>query len=226
MIKFMQKHAKYFYVLFILIIISFIFFYIGPLDQSSSHIPFIEIGEEKVYLQDYLRIYDNMTSYYKTIYKDEFNEELIKKLKLQDQVIDTLIMDKLLLLAARKLNIKVTDRELNDSIMSDPTFAKDGVFSKEVYNRVLELNRLSPTLYEERKRNEIIVSKTKELISLASSDDVEIPEKFKSEKSDEKFLEVIKSTLLKEKQHKIVLSYVNGLKKLIPVKIKYDLINQ
>jgi len=68
MLSFMRKHAKFFYVFFFLIIISFIGFYAGPLDKSTT-IPLAEVGKERITLDDYYRTYDRARNLYRTSIK-------------------------------------------------------------------------------------------------------------------------------------------------------------
>ena len=62
---------------FFLIIISFIGFYAGPLDKSTT-IPLAEVGKERITLDDYYRTYDRAKNLYRDIYKEKFDEEMEK----------------------------------------------------------------------------------------------------------------------------------------------------
>src|SRR5208337_4844624 len=115
MLKSMRKHARFFYVLFIIVILSFIFWGVGTVDKSSA--PSVaEIGNEKITAEEYWRAYDQMRTTLRETYKDQFNDEMEKKLKLKEVVLNSLIADRVLALAARDLGVTVTDEELQDVV--------------------------------------------------------------------------------------------------------------
>ncbi|MBF0345318.1 MAG: SurA N-terminal domain-containing protein [Nitrospirae bacterium] len=224
MLKFMHKRAKYFYIFLFLIIISFIFFYIGPTDHNSA-VPLLEIGEKKVYPEVYWKTYEGMRNYYANMFKDSFNADMEKRMNLKQQALNTLVENELLLVAAKRLNITVSNDELTKAVISDPTFAKDGVFNKEIYLRVLQANRMMPSYYETRRKEELLVQKTKRFIELSTNAKGEIPPDIKEKfKDNEKLMESIQQQTDQEAKAKILKAYIEGLKKVVPVKIRSELI--
>ncbi|MBF0565952.1 MAG: SurA N-terminal domain-containing protein [Nitrospirae bacterium] len=226
MIKFMHKHAKFFYIFFFLIIISFIFFYIGPVDNRNA-IPLIEVADKKIYADEYWKSYENAKNYYQTLYKGKLDSETEKKLNLKQIVLNSMVENELLLTLAGKLNITISDDEVADAIAMDQAFIRDGSFNKEVYLRVLQLNRMTPTYYETKKRQELIIARTRKFIELAAVAynvlPPDIPEKMKENK---KLMDAIMKSANMESKSKLVSSYVEGLKRIIPVKIRSDIITQ
>jgi len=159
----MRKHARYFYVLFVIVILSFIFWGVGPLDKPTE-LSVAEIGKEKVTIEEYWRTYENARSMYRQIFRDQFNEELEKKLNLKEAVLESIINERVMLAAAADMGIAVSDLEVQDAILSNPQFKRDGVFKKEVYFRTLELNRMTPEQFERSTRQQMAVSKLKSII--------------------------------------------------------------
>lgn len=221
MLQFMRKHAKFFYVFFFIIIISFIFFYVGPVDKSTT-VPVAEIGKEKITVEEYWRAYERALRTYRDIYKEKFNDEMEKTLKIKEEVLNALIEEKVLLLAARDIGITVSDEELKDAIINEPSFMRNGVFDREVYLRTLQLNRLSPETFENAKRRELTVVKTKMLIAesvdLTDNELNKIP-------GDEQIAKAFRQAILFEKKEKAVKSYVNGIKKELSITIHTQLIS-
>ncbi|MEC4685051.1 MAG: SurA N-terminal domain-containing protein [Nitrospirota bacterium] len=221
MLQFMHKHAKYFYVFFFLVIISFIFLYVGPLDQNQSPVV-AEVGKEKIPLDEYWRAYDRFRNFYKEMYKEKFDKKMEEQLNLKQKVLETLIEERILRIEAEKLGLKVSDRELQEAIMSDPAFKRDGVFRRDVYLQTLRINRLTPGYYESMKRQELLVGKVRALIgeSVVLTDD-----DLKGLKGDESYFNAIRDAMLKDKQQKLLRSYVETLKKSINVKVNTELIS-
>ncbi len=221
MLYFMRKHAKFFYVFFFLIIISFIFFYVGPVDKSTST-PVAEIGRDKITIEDYWKTYERARNVYRDIYKEKFDEEMEKKLRLKEKVLDTLIEEKVLLLAAKDLGLRASDEEVAEAIKNEPSFTRSGVFDRDIYLRTLELNRISPETFENAKRQELTLQKIKRLIGesvdLTESEIKQIP-------GDEQTKKAFMQALLLDKRDKAVKSYVEGLKKQMKIKINTQLIS-
>ncbi len=221
MLQFMHKHAKYFYVFFFLVIISFIFLYVGPLDQNQSPVV-AEVGKEKIPLDEYWRAYDRFRNFYKEMYKEKFDKKMEEQLNLKQKVLETLIEERILRMEAEELGLKVSDKELQEAIMSDPAFKRDGVFRRDVYLQTLRINRLTPGYYETMKRQELLVGKVRALIgeSVVLTDD-----DLKGLKGDESYFNAIRDAMLKDKQQKLLRSYVETLKKSINVKVNTELIS-
>lgn len=221
MLHFMRKHAKFFYVFFFLIIISFIGFYAGPLDKSTT-IPLAEVGKERITLEDYYRTYDRAKNLYRDIYKEKFDEEMEKKLRLKEKVLDTLIEEKVLLLAAKEIGIIVKDEELEEAITHEQAFTRNGIFDREIYLRTLELNRITPEMFENAKRQELTLAKIRKIIG----ESVDLTEsEIKQMPGDEQTKKAFIQALLLDKRDKAVKSYVEGLKKQLKIKINTQLIS-
>lgn len=221
MLQAMRKHAKFFYVLFFIVILSFIFWGVGTVDKSTG-LPVAEIGREKITLEEYWRTYDRMRDFYRETYKEKFDEEMEKKLKLKEKVLDSLIDERVLLLAAKNTGIKVKDAELQEAIMNDPAFTRGGVFNRDIYLRTLQLNRITPEFFESMKRQELTLLKMRRLIE--ESVDVTDAD-MKQVSGDEQTVKALSQVILLDKREKAVKSYVEGLKQNMKIKVNTQLIS-
>lgn len=222
MLKLMRKHAKFFYVFFFIIILSFIYWGVGTVNRTGGTMIVAEVGKYKVTAQEYWQNYENVSRFYREIYRDKFNEEMEKNLR--EQVLDSVITERVLLIAAKDAGIRVSDKELQESIMNDPMFMRDGAFDKQVYLNRLRLNRITPDAYENSKRRELTIMKMRRLIE-ASVDVPEIDVELQQFSGDEKSMKFMSQALLNEKREKAVKSYVEGLKKKISIKINTEAIS-
>jgi len=222
MLKMMRHHAKYFYVLFFIVILSFLFWGVGTVDKTSSGGIVAEVGKQKITQEEYYRAYDNAFKFYKNLYKEKFDEEMQKKLKLKDTVLDSLIGNRVLLLAAAENGIKVSDEELNEAITNEPAFLKNGVFDNQVYQNTLRLSRMTPEVYEPMKRQELVIIKMTRLIELAASPPVI---DLSGVSADEQTLKAMKDALVNDARDKALKSYINVYKKSLKVKEYRQLIS-
>jgi parvulin-like peptidyl-prolyl isomerase len=222
MLKTMRHHAKYFYVLFFIVILSFIFWGVGTVDKTEKGSTVAEVDKYKISSEDYWRAYDRAFNFYKEIYKEKFDEEMQKKLNLKESILNSLIENRVLLIAAKNNGVSVDDDELNEAIRNDPAFMKNGSFDNEIYVNRLRLNRLTPEAYESLKRQEMTVNKVRRVIELSAV----LPEGDAAQISgDEKTAGQLRNAMLNSAKDKTVKAYIEGLKKGMKIKIHKDVIS-
>jgi len=222
MLKIMRHHAKYFYVLFGIVILSFLSWGVGKVDQTSSGGVVAEVGKQKISQEEYYRAYDNAFKFYKDLYKEKFDEEMQKKLKLKDTVLDSLIGNRVLLYAAEANGTKVSDEELNEAIVSEPAFMRNGVFDSQVYQNTLRLSRIAPEVYESMKRRELIAARMTRLIELSVSPPfIDLP----NISADEQTEKAMKDAMMNDAKGKAVKAYIEGYKKSLKIKEYRQLIS-
>lgn len=215
MLKTMRKHAKYFYVLFFIVILSFIFWGVGTVDKSTA-VPIAEVGKEKITLEEYWAAYDRARDYYRNITQGNFTEEMEKQLNLKQKVLDSLVDEVVLAAEAKKIGIQVSDAELEEAIVNDPAFLREGKFGKDVYLRTLQLNRMTPEYFESLKRRELTLAKMHRLIG----ESVDLTDEVLNDAAPAN----LRQALLSQMREKAVKSYVEGLKKQMKIKVNQQLI--
>ena len=218
----MRQHAKYFYVLFFIVILSFIFWGVGTVDNNGSNRIIAEVGNRKITETEYYRAYDNTFRFYKDLYKEKFDENMQKELNLKESVLDMLVGNQVLLHAAEKNDIKVSDQELNEVITNEPAFMNNGVFDSQLYHNTLRLSRIAPETYESMKRQELTIIKMTRLIEI-SADQSSID--LGSVSADDQTLTALKDALQNEARDRAVKAYIEGYKKTIKVKENRELIS-
>ena len=221
MLKTMRKHARFFYVLFIIVILSFIFWGVGTVDKSGA--PSVaEIGKEKITAEEFWRAYDQMRTTLRETYKDQFNEEMEKKLNLKEAVLSNLIAERILAVTADSIGVTVTDQELQDVITHEPAFMRDGVFNRDIYFRVLQLQRQTPEMFESSLRQQLIAARMRQLIW--SSVEVN-PLDLKNISGDDKDVNEKIKAIVTSNRNAAFASYVYGVRQHMNVKINTDLIS-
>jgi peptidyl-prolyl cis-trans isomerase D len=220
MLKAMRKHAKFFYVLFFIVILSFIFWGVGTVDKSTS-VTIAEIDKEKISVEDYWKAYDRAREFYRQLFKERFDETTEKQLNLKQKVLDSLIDERVLLLAAKKEGIKVTDEELQDSVVNDPAFMRDGKFNNEIYLRTLQLNRMTPEFFESMKRRELLLAKMRRLIGEGVDlTDADMPQASGTDQA----ADAARQAVVMEMRDKATRSYIDGMKKQMKIVVNQQLL--
>jgi hypothetical protein len=216
MLKAMRHNAKYFYVLFFIVILSFIFWGVGTMDKSDRSNVVAEVGKYKITSEEYWRTYDRTFNFYRDIYKDKFDQEMQKKLNLKEGVLNSLVDNRVLLIAAKENGITVTDDELDEAIRHEPAFMKNGVFDSDVYQNRLRLLRITPEIYETSKRQELTLAKMRRLVELSAT--IPSEELAKLSTSDDQTKKAVQQAINNAKAGALK-AYVEGLKKEMKIKL-------
>ncbi|MCS7215356.1 MAG: SurA N-terminal domain-containing protein [Thermodesulfovibrio sp.] len=190
MIKTLRKNAKYFYFLFFLVIITFVFWGVGTVDKQHTEIV-AEVEDQKITAERFWRKYEEARRFYREI-TGQKSEEIENRLK--EKILEDLINEEILLYLAKKYQIEATNKEIQDAIINDPRFKRNGVFQKEIYFQILKLNRITPAQYESSLKRDITIGKTLQIIMLA---------KDKNHISDEAFLKAFLRAIRKNISVKI-----------------------
>ncbi|MCK5237252.1 MAG: SurA N-terminal domain-containing protein [Deltaproteobacteria bacterium] len=162
MLELMRKKSRSSLMLFAIAAISivFVFSYInmGGNSQVTEQVV-ATVDGDSITVQQYNNMYQQQVNYYQKVLKENFSDEMMKRLKVREQALDTLVDNVLMTRAARKSRVRVSDKEVQDRILADPLFQKDGVFSEEVYYSMLDSNRVKAEDYEESVKSDIKVDK-------------------------------------------------------------------
>ncbi|SPQ00987.1 conserved hypothetical protein [Candidatus Sulfobium mesophilum] len=220
MLKVMRHHAKYFYVLFFIVILSFIFWGVGTVDKSDGSRVVAEVGKYKITGEEYWRTYDRMFNFYRDMYKEKFDQEMQKKLNLKEGVLNSLVDNRVLLIAAKEGGITVSDEELNEAIKNEQAFMKDGSFDSAIYQNRLRLMRLTPEAYEAAKRQDLILTKMRRLIELSTA--IPADELAKISGPDEQTTKALQDAMVQNARATALRAYVEGVKKGMKIKLYPD----
>lgn len=221
MLQAMRKHARFFYVLFIIVILSFIFWGVGSVDKSGP--PGVaEIGSEKITAEEYWRAFEQTRTALREMYKDQYTEEMEKNMKLKEVVLNSLIAEKVLLIAAGDLGVRVSDKELQDVITHEPSFMRDGIFRRDIYFRMLQLQRQTPEMFENSLRQQLVSAKMRQLIW--ASVDIN-PADLQNVSGDEKTVNEKLQAIIMNNRNAAFASYIDGVRQRMHIKINADLIS-
>ena len=221
MLKIMSSH-KFFSVFLlsaitIMITVAFVFWGIGPKDNPQ--VQFVaEVEGDRIMLEDYYRAYDNESRRL----KEQYTDEEIEKMNLPDRVIDSLISRKVLSIAAERAGITVSEKELQNAIVNEPAFQRDGVFDVDVYEKRLRLNRLSPQIYENALSSDMLVAKISRLIGETAELSSEEARMLASLQGDNK--SQLAQIFLSSKSNQVIRAYIESIKRQLDITVRRDLV--
>jgi len=75
---------------------------------------------------------------------------------LRSEVLNDMIRQTLLLTVSNRIGMRVSDEEVRMQILSEPAFQRDGRFDRDAYDRLLQIQGLSPAKFEGQLRQQLI----------------------------------------------------------------------
>src|SRR3989337_3243092 len=203
--------------------------------QSSDGDVVVSVNGEDIKVQDYRRSYNRAVDYYREMYKDKCDSDLLEKMNLRDKVMEDLVARELWLESANDLGLRVSDDELRDGIMKMKMFHKEGRFDRKLYKSILEANRLTEASFEGPQREEFLIEKMKSIIrDSVTVSDFEVNESFplslpagKGGASAERLpeeLQRLKKLVKFQIQAKAVMSYAVAMRAKAQIKVNKELL--
>ncbi|MBI3457623.1 MAG: peptidyl-prolyl cis-trans isomerase [Candidatus Rokubacteria bacterium] len=160
----MRQTSRYF-LAFVVIAFLGSLAYIGATRDQGGTAAVATVNGEEILAATYERAYRATVEQYRQLLKDRFSEELLRSLRVQDQVIDRLVTDQLMRQRAAAEGIRVSDEELRGEITRMRAFQSTGGFSREQYLRVLSRVGLTPGVFEEDLRRQLLLRRLQALIT-------------------------------------------------------------
>ncbi len=85
-----------------------------------------------------------------------YDPEMFDDKTLRRQVLDQTIRENLLTATSHAMGLRASDQEVKLQILSNQAFMQDGRFDKGTYERMLELQGMSPAMYENQLRQRLV----------------------------------------------------------------------
>lgn len=154
-------------VIFAVIVLVFIFFFgynqIFTPNQGPQAV-LARVDGYDVRQLEFQLAYDNNYAQYKELFKGEIPESMLGILK--ENTLRQLINQRLMVIEAGKLGLRVSDEEMLKTIESNPQFQKEGKFDRELYRTgfLPAFERKYNINYEDLLRDALMAQKLQEMV--------------------------------------------------------------
>ncbi|MBT7261127.1 MAG: SurA N-terminal domain-containing protein, partial [Desulfobacula sp.] len=146
-----------------IIVIVFVFLGVGSFGSKRND-SIVTINDESITIKEYQQAYKAIVDQMRATFGKNLNDDILKALNVKQQALDSLIEQKLVLAQADKLEIMVSEKELQDNLFSIKAFQKNGRFNIDQYKKVLSLNSLNPEIFEFNQLNLLRQQKVKDIV--------------------------------------------------------------
>ncbi len=158
MLDLMRRHARSWLIKVALggIIIVFIFWYgwSGPGEKSQTFAA--KVNGTVISYDQFYNVYESELEKIRLRFGGALPPELMQKVNLKKSVITGLVHQVLMLQEAERLGMFVTDDDLARDVKSNPQFQRDGVFDPNIYRMYLQSIKLTPAMYEQTRKQELL----------------------------------------------------------------------
>ncbi|MDX1630247.1 MAG: peptidyl-prolyl cis-trans isomerase [Thermoanaerobaculia bacterium] len=118
------------------------------------------VGEQEITYGEFEREYRNLEEQMRSNLGDQYTPELAEQLQIPSQALNRVVNRKILLAAARELDLTVTDEDLGSYIVSLPVFRQNGRFVGEAtYDRIVRRLGYTPAGFERSMREQLLVDR-------------------------------------------------------------------
>ena len=169
LLSLMRKHAKSWLIKALIAIIGIVFvFYFGYSFRHREGIKIALVNDEVITAVEYQKNYRSMVEALQKEYRGMWSDNLVKVFDLKNRALDALINQKLVSQEAKKIGLDVTAKEVQDKIMSNPSFQFRGRFDESRYRSVLQNYHMTPEGFEVLVAREMLQEKVEQLLTTLS----------------------------------------------------------
>ncbi len=160
MFDFIRHHQRLMQlVLLLLILPSFVFFGVqGYTSLMSSEPELASVDGQPITLGEFNRARRAQLEQYRTQLGAQFDVAAFDTPELRDQLLNSLIDQRTIAIAATQGRYSVSDEMLRRTIASIPAVQADGQFSSERYRQVLAAQGMTPTVFEAGLRRDLALA--------------------------------------------------------------------
>jgi len=169
LLSLMRRHAKSWLIKVLIAIIAIVFvFYFGYSFRERESSKVASVNGDLITIVQYDKAYRNLLEGLQREYRGMWNDNLIKVFDLRNRALEGLITQKLVSQEAKRIGLDVTEREIQEKILSFPAFQFRGRFDESRYRTLLGNNRMTPEDFEEILAQELLQEKVQQFLTTFS----------------------------------------------------------
>jgi len=166
MFDLVAKHKRIAQLILFLIMVPFAFFGVDYYFRGGAQDDAVaSVKGDKITQNEYADAVREQTDQMRRQMGRNFDPRMFENPEVRFAILDNLINQKLLAQKARDEKFRVSDAQLQQFIMSVPTFQDDGKFSADRYRMWLASQSMNPLYFEQRLRSDLMTGAVQEPIA-------------------------------------------------------------
>ncbi|HEX6213584.1 MAG TPA: peptidyl-prolyl cis-trans isomerase [Vicinamibacterales bacterium] len=183
----MRRHKGWLKWSLALVVLTFVVFYIPdfltPGIGASPNEVIAEVEGEPITVGQFQRRYNAQVTAYRNAYGGQLNDQLLKQLGIDRQILNQLVDEEAMVAESRKQGLTVSDAEIRERILSLPGFQENGKFIGELrYRQLLSVQNPPMTTadFERSLRRALQIEKLRNAVAgWMSVSDVDVAAEFR-----------------------------------------------
>ena len=177
----MRKHAGSLLIKAIMVVIALSFvIYFGSMKDSSRIVEYALVNDTMITKAEYDNAYRNLVATYQEQFGGMWNNNLAEMFDLENSALENLINTEIISQEAENLGLRVTEKEIQGSIVVSAAFQTEGRFDKNRYASLLSYNRMTPAEFEGNIRQDLLQKKINQfLMTLLPVTENEVMDQYK-----------------------------------------------
>lgn len=168
----MRRHKGWLKWSLALVVLTFVVFYIPDFlttrTGAASGETIADVQGQPITVNQFTRRYNAQVQAFRNAYGGQMNDQLIKQLGIDRQILNQLIEEEAMVAEAEKQNISVSDTEIRERILSLPGFQENGRFvGEQRYRQILQFQNppMSTTEFERSLRRALQIEKLRNALT-------------------------------------------------------------
>lgn len=159
-----HAHGLMAWIIVILICIPFALWGINEYFSAASQVIVAKVNGDELELKEFQQGYQRYRQQLQSLLGGQipaaFNEDRLKEQSL-NQMVAALLEQQ----TAAEAGMRVGDRQVSKTIQSLPAFQRDGKFARDLYERQIETNGMTPAVFEEKVRRDLLTEQLRQAVA-------------------------------------------------------------
>lgn len=167
-LAFLRRHRRWFFVFLWVVILAFVILYIPNLDPATSlaNSTVATVGGEPIQLAEFQRLYATQRRQFLDMNQGQIDEAMLERMGLRDQVLSSLLRERLEALEADRLGFRVDDKAVIKAITEDPQLQNNGQFiGSATLTRLLQARGMTVRDFENQVRARLKALRLREAVT-------------------------------------------------------------
>ena len=159
-----HAHGLMAWIIVILICIPFALWGINEYFSAASQVIVAKVNGDELELKEFQQGYQRYRQQLQSLLGGQipaaFHEDRLKEQSL-NQMVAALLEQQ----TAAEAGMRVGDRQVSKTIQSLPAFQRDGKFARDLYERQIEANGMTPAVFEEKVRRDLLTEQLRQAVA-------------------------------------------------------------
>jgi peptidyl-prolyl cis-trans isomerase D len=112
------------------------------------------VGRQRIGQSEFDEAMRRQAELYRQQFRGQFDASIMDNPEIRRAILERLVNDRLVSIGSERAGIRISDKQLADRILAEPSFQVDGKFSKDRYEQVARAMNLTPVGLDERLRQD------------------------------------------------------------------------